>query len=212
MRLDVPLVHRGGGEFALDDDVGVGKPGRRVALLKFHVGSDVAGIVRDLAHGRRVDQIVVQQWSAVLHRGAHVDDGFQHLVVNVDQGQRRLSNVRIFGGDGGDRVPAIQRLVTGEEIVAQELEPVVVVAQILFAEGRKRQVGGGHHRAHPGEGFRFGRVDGLDTGVRVWASQDSGVQQAGQIEIRAVLCSARDLIHSIGAHRPFSNYVVFDFR
>ena len=88
VRLDVPLVYRRGGEFALDNNVGVGKPGRRVSLLEFHVGSDVAGFVGYFAHGGGVDQIIVQERRSVLHRGSHVDDGFQDFVVNVDQRQR----------------------------------------------------------------------------------------------------------------------------
>ena len=107
MRLDVSLMYRSRGEFAFDDHVGVGKTGRRVALLEFHVGGDIAGLVRDLAHCRRVDQIVVEQRRAVLHRGAHVDHGLQHFVVDADQGQRRFRDVGVVRGDGGDGMPPI---------------------------------------------------------------------------------------------------------
>ena len=71
----------------------------------------------------------MQQGGAVLHGSADVDDGFQRFVVNVDQGQGRFGDVGVVGGNGGDGVAPVERLVAGQEVVAEELETVVVIAQ-----------------------------------------------------------------------------------
>ena len=133
----------------------------------------------------------MQQRRSFLHGGAHVDDGFQHFVIHVDEGQCRFCDVGIVGGDGGDGVAAIQRLVGCQEVIAEELETVVVVAQLCFAQGRKGQVGGGHHGADAGQSLGLAGINRPDAGVGVGAAEDTALQQPGQVEIGPVLSPGR---------------------
>ncbi len=56
-------------------------------------------------------QVVVQDRRAVGHRLAHVEDRRQHLVLDLDQVEGVLGDVRVGRGDGGDGVAAVQHLL-----------------------------------------------------------------------------------------------------
>ena len=166
------------------------------------------GFSAHFAHGRRVKQVIVEQGRAVLHGGPHVDDGFQDFVVNVNQRHGGLGDVGVVGGDGGDGVATVQSLVAGQEVVAEELEAVVVVAQLVLAQRRKGHIGGGYDGADAGQRFGLADVNGLDARVGVGAAEDAPLQQAGQVQVGAVLGAARNLVHPVGTHRALADYVV----
>ena len=48
---------------------------------------------------------------------AHIDDGGQHLVFDLDKSQRLLGDVRAGGGDGGHRVTFVEHLVRRQRIL-----------------------------------------------------------------------------------------------
>ena len=106
MGLDVALVHRLGGEFHLDDLVGLGK-----AL--FHVADPELGVLGNV--GRRIrgrleaagDHVLVQQRRARLHGLDHVDDVGQHLVVDLDELERPGRHTGAGGGHGGHGVALV---------------------------------------------------------------------------------------------------------
>jgi hypothetical protein len=64
-------------------------------------------------------QVVVQHRRAVDHRLPHVEHGRQHLVLDVDQLDRVLGDVRVGGADGGDSVALEQRLLAGHDAVEE---------------------------------------------------------------------------------------------
>ena len=104
--------------------------------------------------------------------------GSSDLVIHVNQRQRRLCDVGIVSGDGGDGVAAIQRLVGCQEVVAEELETVVVIAQLVPAQRRKGQVGSSHHGADAGQRLRLAGVNRLDARVGMGTAQHAPVEQA----------------------------------
>ena len=211
VRLDVALMHRGGGEFALDDHIGLSKPLGRIALFIGKMGGDVAGRGADFAHGVGA-HFFVQQRGVALHRRADIHHRRQRFVVNLDEGQGFFGGVGVDGGHCCHRVALEQRLVAGQHMVGGVLQPGVVAAQFLFGEGGERQIFGGDHRLHAGMGGGFGGVDGLDAGVGIRAAENFGVEQSVQLHIRAVLRPPGHLVHAVGTHRALPDDIVFDFR
>ena len=201
MRLDVALMHRRGGVLPLDDDVCLREAAFGVALLVAEMGGNVAGLVAALAHGGGA-QFLVEQRRAVFHGLADIDDGGEHLIVDLDQGQGRLGHVSVDRSDGGDRVALKQRLFAGHHVVRGELESAVVATQFLPAQRGKRQVLGCNDRLDAGQRLGLAGVNGADTGVGMRTSQHLASEQARQLQVGAVLGAPSYLVDPVGTYWP----------
>ena len=211
MRLDVALVHRGGGKFPFDDHIGLAEALLHIALLIAEMGRDVAGLVRNLAH-RRGPQVLVDQRRTLRHSLAHINHRVQYLVVHLDQRHGGLRYMPVDRGHGRHRMPLEQRLIAGHHVVRRKLEPAVIAAQFLPAQGGEGQVLRRDDRPHTGQGICLAGIDRPDSRVRVRAAQHLPVQQPGKLHIGPVLGSTGDLVHPVGSYRAFPHDVVFDFR
>ena len=87
----------------------------------------------------------------------------------------------------------------------------VIAAQVVLAQGCERQIGGGDHGADTGEGAGRCGVNGLDAGVSMGAAEDAAVQQAGQVQIGAVLRATGNLVQAVGTHGPLADDGVLHF-
>ena len=82
-----------------------------------------------------VSMCVVQDRRVGLHRLGDVDHVRQHLVLDLDQLQRLLGDRLDDGGDGGDRMALVERLLARHDVARD-------VAQVhLHLAGRHDQVG-----------------------------------------------------------------------
>ena len=151
-------MHGGRVELALDYDVRLGESLLQVAALVLDVESDVrrgvGGLVRVVEVGRILGVQVVEQYGRALghalggrgHRG-------QHLVVDLDQPERLLGDVRVGRRDAGHRMAPVQGLLPGEDGVALSLQ--IRVAQRAVVERvagvALRQVRRRHGRHDAGE-------------------------------------------------------------
>ena len=137
VRLDVGLVHGGGLEFLLDDDVGRGESGVDVTDLELEPLGDVRGL-----RGRRLDaagdHVVEQQRRVGLHRFVDVDDVRQHLVIDLDQRERLLGDALADRGDGGDGVAFVQRFLARHDVAGDVPEVLrdAFGANILDSSGQ----------------------------------------------------------------------------
>ena len=123
--LDVTLVHRASVILALQDYVRLAEPPLHVAQLVLDVAGDVAPRAGVLAAGEAFLLEVGGQGLVNNRRvGPHgVFEGqhrLQHFVVDVDQGQRLLGDVRAGGGHGGDGVSLVQRLLVGHHVLGHQ--------------------------------------------------------------------------------------------
>ena len=110
--LDVTLVHGGGVELALDNDVGLREAPCNIPQLLLAVAGDVAVLARVLAQGSG-GEVLVQERSVLLHGLADVDDGAQGFVLHLDQVQRLLGDVRTGCGHGSHGVALVEHLAGG---------------------------------------------------------------------------------------------------
>ena len=131
MGLDIALVDGGGGVFPFQHQVGFGESLIDVAGCVAHVGRDIAGLVRSLAHVVG-PQVFVHQRGAVLHGVADVHHRFQDLVIDLDQGQRRLGHVSVHRRHRGDGMAFKQHFIAGQQVVRSEFKRGVFAAQFLF--------------------------------------------------------------------------------
>ena len=158
VRLDVGLMHGGGLEFLLDDDVSLLEASFDVAHSEFQALGDVGrfGRWRFDAAG---DHVLEQQRRVRRHRFINVDDVRKDFIVHLDQRCGIFGDAAADRGDGGDGVALIQGFfarqdVAGDvpEIHRHALRPDVV--EFLF-----REIGGGHDRLHAWKGLGGGGVD-----------------------------------------------------
>ena len=144
MRLDIGLMHRLGRIAALDDDIGVAKPGRDVALGKADLFGDVRRM-RRLRVDALGEEIVVQQRRAGLHRLFDVDDVRQHVVFDLDQLAGLLGDRGRGRGDRGDRVAVIEHLVARHAVARQVAE----IHRPFADKGFLRRRSAGNRRRSP---------------------------------------------------------------
>ena len=124
MRLDVALVVHRRIELTLDDDVGLGESGVDVTLSELDVLRGVRLVGPDLP-GRALEEAAdllghhprVQLRRARAHCLLRVEYRLQDLVVDLDELECVLRDVRVGRGHRHDRVPAVQRLVVSEHLV-----------------------------------------------------------------------------------------------
>ncbi len=159
---------------ALDDDRGSGGRGVHVAVLEVPPHRDVAADVFELVVDRR---------RSLGERVRRIEDGWQHVVVDVDQVERPLSRLLVDGRHG--------RHLVADEPNRVRLERDVVV---VVAEGTLLHVGRMDHRPDTREPLRGRDVDRSDPRVRVGAPEDPAHEQAGQPEVFRVDGLPRDLL------------------
>ena len=200
MRLDIALMHRAGGEAALDDDLGLGEAFRDVALLDLEPAGDVGRLALELDE-------VVQDRRVGLHRVVDLDRPRQHLVVDLDQlaglGRDRLGG----GGDGRDRMAGEQRLLARHHVAAHP-------AHVLDAEHHRLvdrevdDVARGDHRLHAGQRLRLRGVDRLDARMRMRAAQDLAPDHAGHGGVGGKGRASGDLVDAVGTNGALADPLV----
>ncbi len=93
MRLDIALMHRLGGEVALDNNVGRLEACLDVAKLELDPLGDIRRLVRRWLDALR-EHVVMQDRRVILHRFVDIDDVRQHLVIDLDQIDRLVGDFR----------------------------------------------------------------------------------------------------------------------
>ena len=193
MRLDVGLMHRLRGVAALDDHVGFLEAGFGVAFAEGDHLGNVGGFgwLRIDAGG---EHIVVQDRCVGGHRGFHVDDVRQHLIVDMDQRESFVGN-RLGGcGNRGQGMAFVQRLVPRHAVQRQ-------IAEIhrAFADERffRRDVGEVSRRYDGEHAFQCLGLAGVD--------RDDPSVGVGRAEHLAPQHSRRARIS--GEHRPAGHLV-----
>ena len=138
---------------------------------------------------------------ALDHRLLDLDDMRQHLVIHLDRRERGVGGGVAGGRHGGDGVAVIERLAARHGVVGHVAEVRRPLADKGFLAGDLRHVGGGHHRLDARDRLRLRGVDGADAGMGVRAAQHLADQLAGELEVRAELRAAGDLVHAVGTDR-----------
>ena len=160
------------------------RPAVDVADLAVGLGDDVALRLGDPGLDRGL--VAVQQRSAGGAGRLGVEDGRQHVVLDLDQRRRELGGGHGLGDDGGDPLAAEAHDVVEHPGVVGVVEPAVV------AGGGVEDVGDvevGEHEAYAGRRCGAAGVDARDPGVGVRALHERHVQHAGRRAGRA--CRAR---------------------
>ena len=155
----------------------------------------------------------MQQRCAGLQRLLGAEHRGQLFVFDLNEVQRLLGDVWAGGGDGGDGVPFVQRLVGSQDVVAEK--PHVVqhaLGEIDHPAGGLRQVPGRHHRMHARQFLGMPGVDRLDARVAVGAAQHHAVQHARQPDVGTVARLAGDLLGPVVADGPLAHLVEFRIR
>ena len=196
VRLDVALVGRPAPIMLLDDLIGLRKSLLDVADIEIVALRDVGravGLEADLGREHRIQrvQLLVQDRGIGMHRRIDVGDVRQDLVVDLDQAQRATGDGGADGGDGGDRVTVVERLLARHDVVADVKKIVVAIVEIIARDD-------GLH-ARQGGGLRG--VDGADPRMSVGAAQDPADQHAGRTHIGAEARAPGYLVEAVGPHR-----------
>ena len=110
------------------------------------------------------------------------------------------------------RVSLEQNLVRRQNVIAGELQPLVLPAQPLLRQSRKGQVGGRHHGINARQGRRRAGIQRLDAGVGIRTPQRLAGQQPRQADVRPVLRPAGHLIYPVRPHRPLPHHRILPFR
>ena len=100
----------------------------------------IALVAQDVAVGmdRRV---------AAVDRRLRVEQRFEHLVLDVDGGQRPPARLRVVGGDGGDRLADVAHDVAGEHRLVGGDQPVRRLAGHVVGGDHRRDAGDRQRRA-----------------------------------------------------------------
>ena len=123
VQLDAAAVRVGDGDGRLE-------PEERLVLhadLVRALDDDVAGGVGVAAHDALVAQHVavgVDRRVRAVDRRLGVEQRVEHLVVDVDRGQRPPARLRVVGGDGGDGLADVAHELAGEHRLVGGDQPV----------------------------------------------------------------------------------------
>ncbi len=155
----------------------------RVAAAQRQVAEEVAvGVQR-----RRVEGLL------------GIGQRLQHLVLDHDRGGRQPGGVGVVGGDGGDRLTVVADHLGGQDRTVGD-HPAVRRA-VRGAALAGRQVGGGDHGVHAGDGEGGRGVDRQDPGVRVRGAQHGAPEQALGPQVRGVRVDPEGLGQRVGPQR-----------
>ncbi len=165
VRLDVGLMDRRGLEFLLDHHVRGLEPRLHIAHRELKPLGNVRGFRRSRfdASGNHV---LEQQRSVVGHGVVDVDDMRQHLIIDLDERRGMVGDAAADGGDGGDGVALVQRLLASQDVAGDvpEIHRDTLGADVV--ELLRRQIGGGHDGLDAGQRLGGRSVDRL---MRAWA-------------------------------------------
>jgi hypothetical protein len=131
-------------------------------------------------------------------------DRRQRLPRDVDERARILGGVAAFGHDDRDRLADEAGVVTCQE------REVLAGERRVRRHDRQRarrltEIGERHHADHAGSLQRAGGVDRDDTGVGVRATDDGGVQHAGQRDVADVAPAALHETRILLAEEPVAD-------
>ena len=216
VRLDVALVRHRGAELALDDDLRLGEARLGVAERHYQVLGDVGLLVGRLVALGVVGglrqllgaQVGVQHRGGVGHRLLHVQHRGQLLVLDLDQVEGVLGDVRVGRADGGDRVAAEDQLLVGEQEAAQPAQRRQAADRRDDAVAGVRQVRRGEHGEHALERLRLRGVDADQARVGDGAALDASVEHPRQPHVGAVPCPSGHLVGSVVADGAGSDHLV----
>ncbi len=194
VRLEMDVLHAGGGIGVVMHHIGGGEPVRRVAHLAVDVGIDVA-VLRN--------PLLVQDRRIRPHRRLRIEHRRQYFVLHVEQPAGRLRRRLGLGDDGRDPL-------TDESDDVVEHIGVVRIDEMVLVGGAAveapRHVFPGEDRDHPRHPRRLFTADADDPRMGVRRAQHLEVQHAGDNDIHRVagLPGHDRLGERIGQARPAS--------
>ena len=149
--------------------------------------------------------------------GFHALNGGKHrledFVFNFDQLRRFFGNVSADRRHGGDGVPLVQSLSSGQDVHAQESKVVDgTLGQVNKLHGSLRPVSGGDHRVDSRMGSRSAGVHGFNHRVGVGAAKDLSVEHSGQNRICPVFSASGYFVGAVMTNRVGSDSVKFFIR
>src|SRR5262245_24775601 len=110
----------------------------------------------------------------------------------------------VASGDGGDGVANVERLIRGEDVVAEFLEVHGAFAQVLDDVVGNGKVAGREDGEDAIDLLGLRGVDGDDPRVGVGAPKNAPVDQAREADVGAILSLTGDLLDAIRADRASS--------
>ncbi len=140
VRLDIALMHRAGGETALDDDFSLGEAFDDVTLLDLEAATDIRRLALELHE-------VMENWRIWLDRIVDLDRPRQHLVVDLDQFAGLCRDRLGRGGDGRDGVAGEQRLLARHHVAAHPAH-VLDAEHDRLVDREVDNISRGDHRLH----------------------------------------------------------------
>ncbi len=179
MRLDVGLLHLRHFTLGFENLICFGKTFFYIADVDPNLGGQVLGRVRP----GEIDifRFIVNPNCAVFHRLAHIQNGGEHFVFDLDQTQGFFGNLRGFGGHKGHAIAHEADLEIQREGVQRPGE------RVALSGGRINHAGNilpGQNGGDTWQGAGFGRIDVLNQRMRVRRAQHLGVEQSARFDIR----------------------------
>jgi hypothetical protein len=171
---------------AAHDGVGLLQRRLGVALHDRRVAERVA-VAAERLLGAVVAPALVDERRARGHRGLEVGDRRERLVVDLDQGDRRLGGLGGQRRDARDDVGLEAHLVLREQAAVLHHAAVEHVGHVLVRE----------HRDDAGVRACLGHVDARDARMRVVGVAELRVRLTGQVQIRRVPPVAGDLLLAV---------------
>ena len=202
VRLDIPLMHHRGLEAALDHEVGLAEAVFDVTALELDMGGDVGllvGAVFLVAERRQQDR------RARRHRVLDRHHRRQHLVVNLDEAQRLLGDMRAGRGDGGDRMAVVEHLAAREDVARQMMQVDRKLAALLDSVGQLGKVGRRHNRLYPGQLERLVGLDRFDDRVGVRAAEHPAKKHSRKRVVGSVPGRSGHLLDAVVTDRTRSD-------
>ncbi len=201
MRLDIALVNWARGEGALDDDVGLFKTFRDVALLVLEAAGDVGRLAFELVE-------LVQNRCIRLDRVIDLDRPRQHLVIDFDQ-LAGLGRDRFRGrGHGRYWVAGEQRLVARHHVAAHPAHVLDAEHHRAIGDREVNDVARGDDGLYARQLLGFRRVDRFDAGMRMRAAQHLAPDHAWHRGVGGELGAAGHLVHAVGTDGALADPLV----
>ena len=201
LRLNVSLVHCRRVEFALDNEVRLGKSLFHVSLDLPKVLGNVALSLRRFSHLRCTERLV-QDRRSVRHALGRGQDRIEHLVLHLDLVGGLFGDMRTRRGNGGYCMALVERLVGGEHVVAKVAQVRGTLSERDDLVGHFRQVSTGDDGVYAVHGLGFTGVNREDFGVSVGTANELSVQDIVRVEVRSVLGASGHLVGPVMPNGP----------
>ena len=190
MRLDISLMRGFGREMLLDHEVRFRESLVHIAVSRFMVTHHVR--VHPLRHGT-VRRIRADHRSALFHRSVHIRHMRKNFILDLNQPRGVPRGERGGGGDGGDRVPVVERFFAGHDV----LEHVQVLAR-----KSRREIRPGDNRLDLMHRFGPGGVYAENPRMGVRASHNGAEQHSRRGGVGTVFRAPGNLIESVRTIGP----------